>query len=388
VVKLAFRLNAYKSAERLSETLTKKDWKINFSKKTRGLLQYLVNILAREGVAATIAPKALQAEGIDIISFHNKSDNNNLLKLIPKRYKPAMVSSKEIQTNNYSYLLDMAFQNSLREFLVLKDYIRVFNRYVPKNELLNKNSWKNSFIVQTEIQNGHPIVWIKHRHKFMKNIGHNFKKRKVRVLPTWNQGVLTGPKGNVQEKMVTGETILDYWEWKYAYDFIPPDDLCVNIQFEKEDGTIDNWLYPTTCVFEEWKTISLPHFLKKEVNSRVSLNKNFIQALNSGFTFLGVKTAFLGPLEAKDLKYSIHDVSSSNHSPKQVIIKEFKEDKFVPFITEIFEVKNHFFSKKRPYSGELDSSFIVIYPEESDDIVRRFFHYISNTYKMLHFGQH
>lgn len=384
---MGFRLNAYKSTEGLSETLTKKDWKINFSKKTRGLLQYLVNILAREGVAATIAPEVLQAEGIDIISFHNNSDNN-LLKLIPKRYKPSIVSSKEIQTNNYFYLLDKAFQNSLREFLVLKDYIRVFNRYIPKNEFLNKTPWKNSFIVQTEIQKSHLIVLVKHRYKFMKNIGHNFMKRKVRVLPTWNQGLLTGPKGNVQEKMDLDETILDYWTWKYAYDFIPSDDLCVNIQFKKEDGTINNWSYPTTCVFEEWKTISLPHFLKKDVNSRVSLNKNFIHALNSGFTFLEVAKTFQGPFKVKDLGYSLHNVSASLHNPEQIVIKEIKDKQIVPFVTHISEVKNHFFRGKQPYSGKLDSPFIVVYPEENDDIVRRFFQYISKTYNMINFGAH
>lgn len=376
---MRYHMNAYMASDKIPDNIPVGTITLNEQvKNPRAVQQIICNKLNRVGIAASVASIPDQKRGIDIYYF---SDTTEKIRYIIKKNVSITLPEKRA-SNHYSYSIAAAWQNYVRIHLLKSSHIQVGKGiYVSLNEISKSYLFKAAFIIQTELYNGHPVIWIKPKYRYMARISEKDVERAenqkvlVRVLPSWSKGRIKG-----FGLWKSNDTPSSYWKQTHQIDFVSNDDLIVEVEFESK-GAVKSYNYPLSCVFKEFEYgIRLPKFLKIHPSKRVSISSTVLPNFNR-IVFLGQTLTFQGPISIDKLGYKHRRLPQV----KDVILTQetgrSKKNITVLWDSILKELGNDTY----PYSGLVNTDYIVMSPNGIK--LDRFFTSLRSRYTQLNLGE-
>jgi len=358
-------VNLYKSRKRVEESV--KGYYVKFEglqieKKTdrTAFLQAVATSLANKGYDACVIPDNL-SDNFDIVLLN--VDESQIPKVTSKysNLGPKFVKTDISRTD----IIAKAWQNRVRVELARKGFLKIGDRYVSEQDIMNKQKkFKRALRIQTFLVNGFPSVFIDPRTRIMlpleddkirqaETAGEE-SKIYVRVLPHWQRGILIGTTGKkaadtsipLGDKMVAAH---EYWKVKHNIHFVRPEEPMVDVYVSSYERTLP---YPESCVFAEFerRTI-LPDDLKMDPHTRVQGSSDFIRSYFDSIFYLGQKISFEGPMAAHDLNYAEYAFPQQNSF--ELIVGNSK--------IATFNGLHRALRLHGPYSGRLDGKYVVIH---------------------------
>jgi len=358
--------------------------RLSIEKQTdrRAFLQSIVTTLNRNGYDAAVAPTNLP--DFDIVILRDAIETSRVLT----RYSdlgPRIIHADSISAST----VEKAWQNRVRTEIIKKGFLKTGDRYTLESDLKDTASeYKRAYRIQANIIAGLPSVWVDPRTRIMlplsdtqideaESMGDESEVR-VRVLPSWTYGILTGRVGKRAKDMdfPLGNNVLktqDYWRLKHGVSFVDPDEIMLYVHVPSFGKTLP---YPKSCVFGEFKRkTELPSDLKKRPDIRVSGAKEFLKYIDN-MSFLGQTVSFEGPHTPLSLGYA--EFTYPSHDVFQVIVGSNRQ-------TSIQGVHSAL-KQYGPYSGRLDGRCIVVHFGKREEVARGI-GIIQSMYSRLNLGQ-
>ena len=358
--------------------------RLSIEKQTdrRAFLQSIVTALNRNGYDAVVAPTNLP--DFDIVVLRDAFETSRMLTKY-SNLGPRIIEADSLGTST----VESAWQNRVRTEIIRKGFLKTGDRYMLESDLKDRTSeFKRAYRIQANIIAGFPSVWVDPRTRIMlplldteideaESMGDE-SEVKVRVLPSWTYGILTGRVGKRAKDMdfPLGDNLLrtqDYWRVKHGVSFVNPDEEMLDVHVPSFGKTLP---YPKSCVFSEFKRkTELPSDLKKRPDVRVSGAREFLKYVDH-MSFLGQTLSFEGPHTPLSLGYT--EFTYPSHDIFQVVVGSNMQ-------TSIQGV--HLALRQYgPYSGRLNGRYIVVHFGKRDEVARGL-GIIQSTYSKLNLGQ-
>jgi hypothetical protein len=381
-------LNAFRLKERTPDSIRGfyvRFQNLNIEKQTdrRAFLQSIVGSLCRRGVEASVAPtEVMDSFDIAVLTHEHRKVEEVLDRF--SNLSPQLAESTSFDTG----VIQSAWQNRCRIQIVGGGFIKTGERYILKEDIVDGSTeYKRCFRVQASLVNGYPIVWVDARTRIMRQLSEREINEaeamgeesyvKVRVLPSWQRGLLVGRTGKSAKDMEFPHggrmlKIPEYWKVKHGIDFVREDDEMLDVFVPSFGRTLP---YPRSCVYGEYGRTKLPESLKKEPDLRIRLAKEFVETYLTPINFLGRELEFEGPLSAQAMGLSVYAFPS--HTQLFVVVGS-------DFATPVDKIHSAL-RKHGPYAGKLNGTYIVVHSGHRKE-VQAVAKTIEHTYANLNLG--
>jgi len=353
--------------------------------KRRAFLQSIVSTLSKRGLDGAVAPRDM-LDSFDIVFM---SPAEVALKSLEwyRNLGPRLVKDSQVRTDT----IQAAWQNKVRAHLKNKGFLKVADQYVVEKNILDRRSiFKKAFRVQTVFVGNCPALWIDPKSRVMipltdaqiehaASMGEESSIR-VRVLPSWQSGILVGRTGKKADEMEfpIGSRFYrtpEYWKRKNDIAFVRLEDEMLEVYLPSNEKTGS---YPRTCVFSEFQRgMVLPNELKKSPEVRVGEAVQFLKEYFSPIVFLNQNMELAGPIDIGSLNYS----EQSYPSYREITVV-LGQGKVVPVSGIHQTLKEH-----GPYAGRLDGKCVVFHSSDDQDKISKAFEYLRNVYSDLNLGK-
>jgi len=345
-------------------------------------IQRIVNKLNSINIDCAIVPKNL-FESYDIVILNPTAKKIEFIKKKCKKLVPKMKKTEDVG----KAVIKKAWQNRIRSHLVKKGYLKIGDQYVPKEDIVTGDRFKQAFRVQATILHGRPAIYLDPKTKIMEPLSDevidvasklgNESEIKVRVLPDWYEGILLGRENSrVKDRFYPywGKKLRcdEYWKIKHEIDFVKPDEELLKVYVPTYNKTLS---YPRSCVFLEFKKrSSLPSNLKKNPQQRVKESLEFLEQIQP-VTFLGFQLRFSIS--------SVHEVGFKSHTYTPDIYVLVGNGKKVPIKKVSRALRDH-----GPYAGAISGKYVVVYPDTADlEVLKKAMNNVQRVYSNLKLGE-
>jgi hypothetical protein len=333
---------------------------INKKPDRRALLQSIANRLCEKGYDASVAPREL-SESFDIALIRISRREASKALAGYSKLGPRLVETNKLGEG----VINSAWQNRVRADLTGKGFLKIGDKYVLEKDVRDTSTvYKRSFRIQSKVLNGCPSLYVDPRTRIMLPLKAGQINRaeeagdesdvKVRVLPSWQRGILVGRSGfKAGEKDVPlGNRMVEiprYWKLRHGIK-VKPEEEMLEVYIPAYERTLS---YPSSCVFSEFpRGMSLPEDLKKDPETRVKEARDFIRRYIPRAYFAGETFALQGPTSIRELGYMEH--SFPLQSRLRVIVGGYNASTIGSLHGSL--------RRYGPYAGKIDGKYIVIHP--------------------------
>lgn len=346
----------------------------------RGLLQSIANALCRRGFYATVAPFS-KANEYDIAVLGAEL---NAIQRAMQRYSnlnPVITEGEFFEEE-----ASTSWVNCVRIHLQHKGYMRTGLKYFHQSSLAERSEFKDAMRVQADVIKSHPILWLDPTTRIVRTLSDSEIQTavslgkeshiEVRLLPNWAHGFLVGrsvKKAGEEFYEDAGRklTLPEYWKAKHGIDFVSNNDEILEVLLPR----IGKLSYPRSCVFRDFEYGSvLPSNLKKAPDVRVRANRDFLEKVVNGISFLGREIRFTGPTEPEKAGFS----TKSLEQEKGLLLSGGQATSFARLSGDLV--------RYGPYSKPLNSKYFVVHPDKRNEVLRALPE-IEATYLSLRLGK-